>query len=483
MKFHSIVEAIKDYSIVKPDRLCLVDNGGSVTYKEFYRRICGTAFFLRGRGIKPGDRVVASAAQKIDFLVLCHAVQMIGAVFVPLEKNAGPGRIDDIIRKTEASLYVGPAKTAACPAMQATELAGLESDREPCSLPEADSDSMILFTTGTTGTSKGILFVHSAEVAVAENVKFGVAMKSDNVEIIPMPINHSFGLRRYFADMIDGGTAILLDGVVFIDRLFQMLTRYRATAIAMAPSALAIILKLSGDKIGEYNGQLDYIQFGSSPLPEAEKEKLLQLLPDCRLYNMYGTTEAGCSCVLNFNGPENFPHCIGRPTCHSVISVENEAGEPIRSSESNPGYLLCSGGMCMKEYYQDPALTASTMRRGLVRSDDIGYIDKDGLIYILGRADDVINTGGNKVSPGEIEEVAGAFPGVADCACASMRDPLLGHVPKLFIVTDKPLSVERLYQFMAGKLEKFKLPKAIEIIPEIPRTYNGKIWRNKLEGL
>jgi acyl-coenzyme A synthetase/AMP-(fatty) acid ligase len=483
MKFNSIVEAIKAFALLTPDKVCLADDAGDITYRKYYRKICGAASFLLKKGVNSGDRVVASNTQRINYFIICHAVQMIGGVFVPLEKNAGIERIHDIIRQTEAVMYVGNISVEACPRIEYSEFSKFEAEEEPCRLPASDADSMILFTTGTTGVSKGILLVHSAEVAVAENVKYGVEMEEDNVEIIPMPINHSFGLRRYFGNMINGSTVILLDGVVFTDRLFRMMSRYRATSIAMAPAALAIIFKLSKDKIGEYGSQLDYIQFGSAPLPELEKEKLLHLLPDCRLYNMYGTTEAGCSCILNFNSMENRPNCIGRPTVNSHLIVVDEKGQPIITSKNNPGYLLCSGSMSMKEYYRDSALTASTLKRGCIYTNDIGYIDSNGLIYILGRADDVINTGGNKISPGEIEEIVSAFPGIVDCACASMKDPLLGQVPKLFVVADRSFNIESLYNYLAGKMEKYKLPKAIEIVSEIPHTYNGKIWRKKLAVL
>jgi Acyl-CoA synthetases (AMP-forming)/AMP-acid ligases II len=483
MNFNSIVEAIRYHAAKNPGKLCLADGKGEVSYGAYYKRICGAAASLLERGIKPGDRVVAVASQTIDFLVLCHAVQMMGGLFVPLEKNVAEERICEIITKTDAALFVGNAAPNLCPCMKLTELSQLETDTEPCRLPDADADSMILFSTGTTGKSKGILLTHGSEVAVAENVKYGLAMKEDNIEIIPVPINHSNGLRRYFGNIVNGSAVVLLDGVVFVNRLFEMLDRYHATAIAMIPAALSIVFKLSGDRLGEYNGRLDYIQLGSAALPEADKNRLLRLLPDCRLYNMYGTTEAGCACVLNFNSDENRPECIGRPTCNSSFLFVDESGDPVEATPDNPGYLACSGGMCMKGYYKEPELTAEALRDGYLYTKDMGYIDGEGLIYMLGRADDIINTGGNKIAPVEIEEIARLYSGVTDCACVPVKDPVMGQLPRLFIVADKAFDTQGLYEYLASKLEKFKLPKSIAIIPEIPRTYNGKILRKKLAEL
>ncbi len=481
MKFKSILEALKFFSMKTPGKLCLADMDEKVTYSQYYGRICGTADFLLKKGIKAGDKVVMSAQQTVGYLTACHAVQMAGGIFVPLEKNAGTDRVNEIIERTGAALYIGPEAVDICPRLDAAALPKLCRDGEPCALPEADGDSMILFTTGTTGASKGILLTHSSEVAVAENVKYGVEMKENNVEIIPMPMNHSFAIRRYFADMINGSTALLLDGTVFVENFFHMMDKYKATSFAMAPAALAIILKLSGDRLGRYGKQLDYIQFGSAPIPETEKKKLLELLPECRLYNIYGTTEAGCACVLNFNSKENRPGCIGRPTVNSKFTFSDENGRIFEAKENRPGCLVCSGGMTMKGYFNDPCLTKSVMKDGGVYSNDIGYVGGDGLIYLIGRADDVINTGGNKIAPGEIEELANSFPGVAESACVPVGDPLLGSVPKLFIAADKEVDTTLLYSYLSEKLEKYKLPKSIVQIDKLPRTYNGKIWRSKLK--
>lgn len=480
MKFMTMPEALFYHAQLHPDKMCIADARGEVTYRQYWKRICGAAGRLAKAGLTSGRCVVAKASQAIEFLVCAHAVQLAGGVFVPLEKTAGEERIREIYSRTNALFYIGDAPAKGTEFIPMAELAGFEADDPPCAMPEPEADSMILFTTGTTGVSKGIMLKHASETAVAENVMVGVEMTPDNVEIIPMPVNHSYGLRRYFANMLCGASVVLMDGVVFAKRFFDMTDKYHATAAALAPAALAIIFRMTGDRIGEYNKQFSYIQFGSAPLPEADKERLLRLLPDCRLYNLYGTTEAGCSCILNFNSADNRENCIGRPTCNSRFMIVDDDGKRLDSSKDRIGHLVCAGTMNMKGYFGDPELTEAAMKDGYIRSNDIGYIDDTGLIYMLGRVDDVINTGGNKIAPGEIEEVARRFPGVSDCACAAMNDPVMGQIPILYIVADKALTTDSLFEYLAEKLDGFKLPKAIEQIPEIPRTYNGKILRSQL---
>ena len=136
----------------------------------------------------------------------------------------------------------------------------------------------------------------------------------------------------------------------------------------------------------------------------------------------------------------------------------------------------------MKGYYKDETLTADTLRGGYVYSSDEGYWGEDGLVYMLGRRGDIINIGGMKVDPAEIEEKVNQHPQIEDCACVPMQDDIAGQAPKLFVVMKEgeeflPISIRN---YLNDKLESYKLPKIIEQMGKIPRTYNGKIIRKKL---
>lgn len=154
-----------------------------------------------------------------------------------------------------------------------------------------------------------------------------------------MPLNHSFGIRRYQSDMISGGTVCLMNGMAMIGNLWKMLEQYHATSMAISPATLGMIFHLSDDRIAGYADQIDYIQVGSAPLPETDKEKLLRYLPRTRLYNFYGSSEAGCSCILEFSR-QNKNGCIGYPTVNSLVRFIDEEGNIIENgSEKQPALL------------------------------------------------------------------------------------------------------------------------------------------------
>ena len=482
----SIVEAAAYYAAEKPQKLCAADGKTELTYQAFWEHIAGYAMHLRETGVKAGDRVVVRNAQNVSQLVAGLAIQLAGAVFVPVEKNAAEERIQEILDATDAVCYIAvkEMKTACRYEKMSSVLAyRLEgAKREDFVFPKAQDMAEILFTTGTTGKSKGIELLHSSVTAVAENVIGGVCMKKDNVEMIPIPLSHSHGLRRYYANILNGSSVLILDGVIFTKKFFRMLDDYGATAIDLVPAALSALFKLTGDRLGDYREQLDYVQLGSAPIAKADQERLCRLLPHTRLYNFYGTTEAGCSCILDFNAHPHKTGCIGRPTCHAKFLFVDEAGKEIAADRDNPGLLACAGEMNMKGYYKEKALTEQTLKNGYVYTNDLAYRDEEGFIYVLGRRGDVIESGGNKIAPEEIEEAAGKLPWIIDCACVPMDDPILGKAPKLFVQLEEGTAFEpeNIYQFLRGQLEAYKVPKVIEKIDKIPRTYNGKLQRKEL---
>ncbi|MBQ8198893.1 MAG: acyl--CoA ligase [Lachnospiraceae bacterium] len=482
---HSIVEAIATYAAKQPEKLCVADGKNTFTYLQYWEHIAGFARQLAECGVKPGDCVVVRNSQNAAFLTAGLALQLLGAVFVPIEKNVADRRIREICEEVEAVWYIATKEPDF--AISYLDMGNVLTHAMPVSMehvvfPKGTDLAEILFTTGTTGKSKGIEILHKNVIAVAENVIDGVEMKPDNVELIPVPLSHSHGLRRYYANMLNGSSVVLADGVIFVKQIFERMRTYGVTSMDLVPAALAALLKLGGDELGQFAGQIDYIQLGSAPIPEADRERLRLLFPDSRLYNFYGTTESGCSCIFDFNKYGDKKNCIGRPTCHAVFAFLDEDGKEVSATKNQPGFLACKGEMNMAGYYRSPSQNEAVFSGDFIVTQDMAYIGDDGMIYLLGRKGDVIQSGGNKISPQEVEEAALEMEGIADCACIPVESPLLGQEPKLFYVAAKGISLqeEELYEFLKRKLETYKVPKKIERIDQIPRTYNGKIQRNLL---
>ena len=481
----SILEQVYTHAQRQPDKAALIEKGVAVSYGAFWRQIVRYAHLLRDNGLSRGEHTVVVAEQTVAFLAVGFAIQLAGGVFVPLEKNTGAARIEEIMNLTGARLLVGakPADTDCVFLSWATLEEKTDTGAAPAfSFPEADTVSEILFTTGTTGKSKGVVLTFGSCVAVAENVVAGVCMPADNVQLIPVPLNHVYGLRRCYGNLYNGSTIALLDGVIFMKAFFDALDTLGVTSIALVPSALAVLFKLSGDRLGDYTDQLAYIEISSAELPEADKQRLCELMPRTRLYNIYGSSEAGCSCVIDFNRDRNLTNCIGTPALNGTLLFTDEDRREKQSSAEDPGLLATAGPTVMKGYFAEPALTEETLRDGVVFSNDLAYRGDDGRVYLVGRRDDVINVGGRKVAPAEMEQLVLTMEGIEDCACVGVPDEMLGQVPKLFVVMQAGAVFDEraVLRHLESRAEPYKRPRLFEEVTEIPRSFNGKVLRRQL---
>lgn len=485
INMQSMVEALAGWAESRPERLYCADAKNSWSYGQAWETVRRLAAKLRAFGLRPGDVLPAECTQDGRFLLLDQACQLAGICFVPLEKKASQERVADICGETGAAVLVSATSYETdCRSLTMEALFDLPDGEElSFSFPEGGEVAQILYTTGTTGKSKGVEITHLNNVALAENIMYGTEMKPDNVELLPLPLSHSHGLRCCYANLLRGGAVVIADGVMLIKRIFDMMERYQVTAMDLTPSAAAILMQLSKNRLSRFH--LDYIQLGTSALSEEVKALLCEQFPNTRLYNFYGSTESGRSIVLEFSHEPERRGCIGKPAKNTRMAILDENRQPVTATAENPGQIATAGPMNMKGYYRHPELTEQVYVGDYICTSDLGYQDADGYVYILGRKDDVINYKGIKIAPDEIEDIARKYPGVKDCACVPAPDDIAGQVPVLYVSLqdESAFSFTDFRAWLDARLDPVKRPHAIERIDEIPRTYNGKLQRARLAKL
>ena len=185
---------------------------------------------------------------------------------------------------------------------------------------------------------------------------------------------------------------------------------------------------------------------------------------------------------IDYNSVHKEIGCVGKANPGVDIFIVDEEYKPIHATKNNPGIIAIRSNTVTAGYWNEPELTAQTIQNGIIYMTDLGYIDDEGFLYLVGRRDDVINIGGLKVAPTEVEDIALRFNKITDCACVPYDDKVYGRVLKMFVVMKKGeiFDVEEIVSYLESKLEAYKLPKYVECISEIPKTYNGKIDRKKL---
>jgi len=483
----SVVEYVAGYAASTPDKVAVVVNSEETSYKQLYEMVCGYCNYLQKAGLQKGDIVVTKASQSLDYVVLYLAVHLSGGIMASMERNIATEGMLKIIQKLKAKVVIAdlaPGDAEGLILLRRDNILACAQEHftsvEGYAFPAQEDSADILFTTGTTGASKGVELSHKALSATAENLIYGCEYKPDTVMILPGPLNHANAIRKLFTTMVNGSTIIILNGMMNLKRFFDALDYPQGhIACCLPPAAIRTIFQATQDKIGAYSDKIDFIESATSPLPEPDKLKLAKLLPHTRLYNNYGSSESASVCMYDYNRYPGMSGCVGKAMPNSQILIVDDEKRIIQSSKDNMGLLACKGDVNMKGYVNDPDATAEVLVNGIVYTNDIGYIDQNGFIYVSGRKGDVINVGGLKVAPTEVESAALACDDIMDCICIGVDDHITGKALKLLVVLkeDVQLDIRKIRSFLMSKLENYKVPSQYEQVEQIARTYNGKLDR------
>lgn len=481
----SIVEQIFNYGKVNFQKTALLNGKNSLTYDELMRGILYAKRILSDTyGIEKGSRVILAADKQLEFVSVYFACHLLEAVTLPIAPDTNLKRYNLIKEKVSPALVVGFGESGSdIQSAKLSDFSGMESslEGENISFPELDSVADIIFTTGTTGEPKGVQLSHRNIIAAARNINTFIGNQAEDVEMLALPISHSFGLGRMRCALSNGQTLVMLGSFANVKRFFRFMGEYGVNGFGMVPASWALLKKLSGDEISKYRDQLHYIEIGSAPMPMEEKKNLIKLLPDTRICMHYGLTEASRSAFIEFHEETEHLTTVGRQSPNMHITIRDEKGIEVPVGEE--GEICVCGDAVTMGYLDLPK--EDSFWGDAFRTGDWGSCDKDGYISLKSRKKELINVGGKKVSPIEVEDVLKNLDFVDDCVCVGIPDPdgILGEVVKAFIVTSKPEKVtyEDIDGLIGNQLEGYKHPVFYEEIKEIPKTSSGKIQRLMLK--
>ena len=472
MTEHSpILEKIWEHAATQPEKTALAFGGEAVTYARLKERILAAAAALQGMGFGAGDRLGIVAKKGLEFVYTYLGAQLIGVVNVVLDPEANGKRLEYIRNLTKPKAVV--------------ESLDLVEGAEPAPVRglSRDDTADIVFTTGTTGAAKGVLLSHANIAGAAENINGFIGNGPNDVEVLGLPLCHSFGLGRLRCNLLQGATLAVLPSFANIKAFFAAIEQYHATGFGMVPAVWAYIRKFSGTRIAKYAPQIRYIEIGSAAMPTEAKKELCAMFPATRICHHYGLTEASRATFMEYHECADDLRTIGKEVSDKVeIRIFDECGREVPTGES--GEICIKGNMVMKGYFK-PEETAAAYFGDFFRTGDEGWRAPNGNLYLASRKKELINVGGKKVSPVEVEEAIMAL-GVEDCIVAGIPDPdgILGEVPKAFILKGGTgMSFDEIKARLAGQLEMHKIPAAWAWIDEIPKTASGKKQRLGLKGL
>jgi long-chain acyl-CoA synthetase len=481
-----LAQRVLELGVAAPARAALVHGPNTVSYAELCERVRAVACLLEQLGVRAGDRVVLAAPSTPAFVYGYLGTHHVGAIAVPVAPGITTKDLQFIADQVEPSaiFLTHEFQYRSYLGRPLEELDSAKVAVDGCHSPRLQEIADILFTTGTTGVPKGVVLTHHNTLAAAANINAFIGNTSDDTEVVPLPLSHSFGLGRLRCNLLACGTVVLVDGFGLIGRIFEAMERHRATGLSSVPAGFEIIFRLTGDKLGEYADHLKYVEIGSASMPQEHKRRLMRLLPNTRLCMHYGLTEASRTTFIEFHESANKLESIGQPTPNVDVGVLGGNGQ--RLPAGTIGEIAVQGRTVAQGYWKDPPMTAKALVDGWLRTGDSGYQDNEGFLYLVGRSSDLVNVGGLKVAPVEVEEALKEHQSIGDCACVGIRDPdtLAGEAVKVFLVQEsarepKPTDQE-LVAFLRERLESHKIPALFQWVDAVPRTASGKLQRQLL---
>lgn len=481
-----------------PDKVAVEDDRIALSYRDLVARMNRvTSGLLDGEGLAPGTHIAILANNRVEYIEVVAGAAQGGLPIATVNPRLTPSEARVILDDAGARLLFADPDLAR--AMKDSDQAGglrilefgepyedwLRQAHPPAefaTVPETDVFT-IPYTSGTTGKPKGVLVSHRSRILTL----FGMAMEfgcysPDDRFLAIAPLCHGAGIAFSLASLYFGGYTRILPRFD-PERVLRDLSQGGYTGVFMVPTHFHAIFALEDAVLDKYRRHtLGSIISNAAPLPQATKERIVEYFGDGLLHETYGSTEGGV--VSNLRPPDQLrkSRCVGLPFAASEIRLLDENGQPVEPGEV--GELYSRSPYLFNGYWGLEEETRAALHDGWLTVGDMAQWDDEGYLYIVDRKKDMVISGGINIYPREIEEVLIRHPSVVEAAVIGIPDDRWGERLRAFAVLrpEAALTVEKMQDFLAGKIAKYKIPKELELIDELPKNASGKIMKTTLRS-
>ena len=343
---------------------------------------------------------------------------------------------------------------------------------------ETKKIAYLIYTSGTTGKPKGISITHANVLFTTKNIVDRLEYKKTDREILPLSLSHSFGLGCLHTALYVGSTIILHKNSTDIRKILESILENEATTLAAVPATLSKMVENFNNETNRMCKNLRLIITNSTKISENTVKSIMDVLNTGKIATYYGLTEASRSTFMIFNEQIEKYNSVGLPA--SGVEIKIDCKEKL----GHIGEICIKGPNVIDSYWENVEMDKN-IENGWLKTSDVGHLDNEGYLFLDGRVDDMINVGGEKVMPNEIELIVNELEGIEDAVALGMPHDTFGQVVKLFAKKSKNSEITKtdIMGHCVKKLERYKVPVIIEFIDEFPRTEYGKIKRYELRDL
>jgi fatty-acyl-CoA synthase len=501
---------LRKRAALAPEKAAIIYEGRTVTYQELNEGTNRCAHMLLKKGIRKGDRVGLVLLNCVEFLETYFACAKLGAILVPFNwRLVGPelafqvndcgtrllifhdcflGSIDPIRKELRVDknkfvyLRSGSPGLPACPewAEDYEEIARDAPSTEP--IPERpvwfDDPLSIIYTSGTTGRPKGAVLSHRQTCFKNFQVSIYTDARTGDVVVAQLPLFHSGGLFIVATPALCSGMTLVMRRGFDPDEFAADIERYRGTIVFALTTMWRMILE---------TGKLDRIDVSSVRCVVGGGERtppsLVDELARRGLYMQqgFGQTENSAMMLLPKEDIFRKRGSIGKPGFFTHVWIAGPDGKPVPRGEI--GEIVAQGPTVMSGYWNLPEATAKTIQDGVLYTGDLGYMDEEGYFYIVDRVKDMYRSGGENVYPADVEKILITHPKIANAAIIGVPDEKWGETGMAFIIPaeSEAITQEEIYEHLDGKVARFKYPRHIKVMEELPLTATMKVRKSELK--
>jgi acyl-CoA synthetase (AMP-forming)/AMP-acid ligase II len=481
-----------------PDREAIVDERGTLTFAEVQRRTNALASEMRAAGIKAGDGVAIMCRNHRGFVEATIACSKLGASALYLNTAFAGPQITDVLRREDPAgliydqdfanlvaeggegrrrfvAWSEPGVTPPDPTLEELIVKGSEADLTPPPEP----GKVVILTSGTTGTPKGASRKQPDSLEPAAALFSKIPLKARQRTVIAAPMFHSWGYA-HFTLALPLSSTLVLRRRFDPEETLRAVAEHRASALAVVPVMLQRILELPIETIKSYDtSSLKIIAASGSALPGELATRVMDVFGDV-LYNLYGSTEVAWASIATPADLRAAPGTAGKPPMGTIVKLLDEQGREVPRGEN--GRIFVANEMVFEGYTGGGG---KEIVSGLMSTGDVGRMDAGGRLFVDGRDDEMIVSGGENVFPREVEDLLADHEGIEEAAVIGVDDEKFGQRLKAFVVARQgsDLDEEKVQDYVKHNLARYKVPREVVFVDELPRNATGKVLKRELHQL
>jgi acyl-CoA synthetase (AMP-forming)/AMP-acid ligase II len=470
-------------AVTEPDGLCIADDSSNLTNRQFHSRVLTAAGVFADRGVGVGDVVAIMLPNQVEFVVAMFAAWRLGAAVTPINPGLTSKEATHQLVDSGAKLLINASGEVIVQNLQSLPVATLEAGPSYTGVPveEPGALALLIYTSGTTGLPKGVMLDHANIEAMSEMGRNSLKVTATDHCLLILPLFHVNGIVVSTLVPLSSGGRVSIRKRFNVDTFFEDVEWLRPTYFSAVPTIYAMLNALPRE-VKPYTSSLRYGICGAAPA-SAELLKKFEARFGFPLLEGYGLSEGTCASTINPFDALRKVGTVGLPFTGQRIAIADPSG--VHLPQGATGEVLVQGPNVMRGYLGKPEETAKTIVDGWLHTGDIGRIDEDGYLAIVGRLKEMIIRGGENIYPKEIEDVLFEFPGVLEAAVIGVPHETFGEIVVAYVAFRKGFAgtQEGLNEHCTDRLTRYKRPSTINIIDSLPKNAVGKVDKLRLRKM